>query len=257
LGNLINPIPTPDILQPSNQAQQLGNVFGNVAAGLALGAVGDAALPGTAAEGSVADMAAQAEAANAKLANEQALVGDQPYVAPTQSELAPFQTHGITVNDVPQSIQNQMLSDLQAGGISNANDVMTQIIQSGDTVPVPMQASQDTTLYKLVDTTGRFNAPSSTTVYWIDQTQLDSIQANPSLANDILGFPGNTQASSFTVFEIQPKPGTTPVIYQSQVATTTNASGLTNVGNAIQTIVPNRSLWTTPQPAGITIQVKP
>jgi hypothetical protein len=75
------------------------------------------------------------------------------------------------------------------------------------------------------------------------------------LANDILGLPQNSQAASFNVFGIQPKPGATPIVYQSQVATTTNSSGLTNVGNAVQTIVPNRSLWTTPTPTGTTITV--
>ena len=67
----------------------------------------------------------------------------------------------------------------------------------------------------------------------------------------------NSQATNFNVFEIQPIAGTSPTIYQSQIATSTNSNGLTNVGNATQTIVPNRNLWTVPSPTGIQIQVKP
>ena len=45
---------------------------------------------------------------------------------------------------------------------------------------------------------------------------------------------------------MQPKAGEAPRVYQSSIATTTNASGLTNVGNDTQTIVPNRKLWQEP-----------
>lgn len=45
---------------------------------------------------------------------------------------------------------------------------------------------------------------------------------------------------------MQPKAGEAPRVYHSSIATTTNASGLTNVGNATQTIVPNRKLWQEP-----------
>ncbi|MQR02061.1 hypothetical protein [Glaciimonas soli] len=200
------------------------------------------------------EMAAEANSINEKIVQNGQLVGDQPYVAPTNTT-GGFQTHGITVDQVPMSIQNQLESDLQAGGASDPTTSMQQIVQSGSTVPVPIQATSNTTLYKLVSTTSDYSTPSPTTAFWIDQAQLNLIQAHPELVNDILGLPANSQAASFNVFEIQPKPNTTPTIYQSQVATTTEMSGSTSVGNATQTIVPNRSLWTTPQPTDITIKV--
>jgi hypothetical protein len=185
------------------------------------------------------------------------IMGDEPYIAPTHNSTAPFQTHGITLDQVPASVQNQLLNDLKTGGFNNAGDVMESIIESGRTVPVPMQATSDTKLYKLVDASSDYPSPSGTTVYWIDQNQLKLIQAHPELANDILGLPANSQAMQFNVFEIQPKAGTSPTIYQSNIATSTNSNGLTSVGGATQTIVPNRNLWTTPSPTGIQIQVKP
>jgi len=212
----------------------------------------DASVGGNSAN--INEMAGEANSINEKIVQNGQIIGDQPYVAPTNTT-GGFQTHGITVDQVPMSIQNQLESDLQAGGASDPTASMQQIIQSGSTVPVPIQATPNTTLYKLVSTTSDYSTPSPTTAFWVDQAQLNLIQAHPELANDILGLPANSQAASFNVFEIQPKPNTTPTIYQSQVATTTEASGDISVGNATQTIVPNRSLWTTPQPTGITIKV--
>ncbi|MQR02575.1 hypothetical protein [Glaciimonas soli] len=203
----------------------------------------------------ISEMAAEANSANAQIVKNSQLIGDQPYAAPINTT-GGFETHGITTSQVPISIQNQLESDLQARGASNPQEALKGIVESGSTVPVPIQANVDTTLYKLVSTTSDYSTPSSSTAYWVDQTQLNLIQAHPELANEVLGLPANNQAASFNVFEIQPKPNTTPTIYQSQIATTTDANGATNVGNATQTIVPNRNLWTTPQPTGITIQVK-
>jgi filamentous hemagglutinin len=204
---------------------------------------------------SVDDLAAQANKANAQLTKEGQLVGDQPYVAPNNTT-GGFQTHGVKTEQVPQAIQDQLTKDLRAGGAMNPRDAMQQIIESGKTVPIPMQASADTKLYKLVSPDGKFTTPSSSTAYWIDQKQLDLIKAYPERVNEILGLPVGSQAKSFNVFEIQPKPNTVPTIYQSQVATTTEANGLTSAGNATQTIVPNRNLWTTPKQLPIIIKVK-
>lgn len=114
----------------------------------------------------------------------------------------------------------------------------------------------DTKLYKLVSTTSEFSSPSLTTAYWFNQEQRNLIRAYPERVNEILGLPAGSQANSFNLFEIQPQPNTIPTIYQSQVATTTEASGLTSVGNASQTIVPNRSLWTTPKSTGEVIKTE-
>ncbi len=203
----------------------------------------------------VDDLAAQANKANEQLVKETQLVGDQPYVVPNNTANG-FQTHGIKTEQVPLSIQEQLSKDLQAGGATNLDLALKEIIESGKTVPIPIQVSADTKLYKLVSTEGKYTTPSSSTVYWVDQEQLNLIKANPERVNEILGLPANSQAKSFNVFEIQPQPNTVPTVYQSQVATTTEASGATSVGNATQTIVPNRSLWTTPKPTGEVIKTE-
>jgi hypothetical protein len=142
----------------------------NEAFGAETNATGRLEVPATGAqEANISQLAQEAEAANVKLANEQALVGDQPYVAPTHNVSDPFKAHGITVDQVPQSIRNQLLSDLKAsGGFADPKSEMNIIIGTGNTVPVPMQANQNTVLYKLIDSTGKYGTPSDTTVFWID-----------------------------------------------------------------------------------------
>ena len=95
--------------------------------------------------------------------------------------------------------------------------------------------------YKLVSTKGKHTTPHPQTEYWITRNQLNLIKANPSLTNEILGLPPQSHANTFNVFEIQPKPNSKPTIYQSQVATVTTPNSI-GVGNATQTIVPNRNL---------------
>ena len=182
-------------------------------------------------------------------------IGDEPYIAP-KNTTGSFQTHGISVNDVPNNIKNAMLQDIKSSGNKNPVGTLNEYITSGNTVPIAKIADKNTKLYKLVNPDGQYTTPSPNTAYWIDQKQYDLIKAHPDRVNDILGLPESSQASRFKVFEITPKSGQNPRIYQSNIATTTNPSGLTNVGNAVQTIVPNRSLWNTPKATGVTIKVK-
>jgi|26BtaG_2_1085354.scaffolds.fasta_scaffold01970_10 hypothetical protein len=57
-------------------------------------------------------------------------------------------------------------------------------------------------------------------------------------------------------FVMNPKSGEAPRVYQPSIASTTNPSGVTNVGNATQTIVPNRTLWDEPIKTDDVIKVK-
>ena len=206
-------------------------------------------------QAAIKNMAAEAEVANAQIIKPQTVVGEQPYVAPNNTT-GKYQTHGIAPDQVPASIRTQLQNDLVAGGSKDVPTALDGIIKSGSTVPIPMQATADTKLFKLVATDGRYPTPSPSTEFWVDQAQLARIQANPALANELLGLPPGSQSNSFNVFQIQPKPNATPTMYQSQVATTTVPNGVTNAGNATQTIVPNRNLWSTPVPTGLQIKVK-
>ena len=57
-------------------------------------------------------------------------------------------------------------------------------------------------------------------------------------------------------FVMNAKAGEAPRVYQSSIAPTTNPFEVTNVGNATQTIVPNRTLWDEPTKTNDVIKVK-
>jgi Hemagglutinin repeat/Extended Signal Peptide of Type V secretion system len=204
-------------------------------------------------------LADEAKQANAALTKKGGTVGDEAYVAPKHTSSDVFQTHGLTTDQVPANIKNQLTKDLEATYGAGAADKVKEWIESGRTVPVPMQASSETKLYKITASENP-RSPSPITEYFVDGTQLQRLQQNPQLASEFLGLPPQSQSSSstFRVYEMQPKPGETPTVYQSQVAPTTAiVPNQTNVGNATQTLVPNRNLWTTPKPVDIKIGGQP
>ncbi|QPF73475.1 hypothetical protein G8A07_11465 [Roseateles sp. DAIF2] len=139
-----------------------------------------------------------------------------------------------------------MIKDLEAMFGAGAEKKADELINSGRSVPVPMQANAEMKLYKLVPEKSAYG-PRSDSPYFVDSAQLQRIQQNPALANDILGLPAGSQGAGFKVYEMQPQPKATPTIYQSNVATATNKNGPVVVGNATQTLVPDRSQWTEPK----------
>jgi hypothetical protein len=197
-------------------------------------------------------LADEANTANNALNKTNSTPADSNYVAPQHTSKDNFQTHGLTVDQVPASIKNQLTQDLQATFGSATEKMVKELIESGRTVPVPMQATSDVKLYKLVPDSSAYG-PKADSPYFVDSAQLQRIQQNPSLANDILGLPSGSQSPGFKVYEVQPKPDAAPTVYQSDVATATNKTGPAAVGNAKQTLVPDRSLWTEPKLTNIKI----
>jgi len=53
----------------------------------------------------------------------------------------------------------------------------------------------------------------------------------------------------YDVYQINPKEGKTPKVFDSKVASTTEGQ-VTRKGGGDQTIVPNRPDWTTPEKVG-------
>ena len=154
-------------------------------------------------------LADEAQTANASLNKASGAAADLTYVPPKHTSNENFQTHGLSTDQVPASIKNQMTKDLEATFGAGAAGQAAELINSGRSVPVPMQATQETKLYKLVANENP-NSPSGASPYFVDGTQLQRIQKNPSLANDLLGLPSSSQSSGFKVYEIQPQPSTTP-----------------------------------------------
>ncbi|HHV47345.1 MAG TPA: hypothetical protein GXX56_00005, partial [Rhodocyclaceae bacterium] len=233
------------------QMQALVTGYGNAiaAAGLGtrslLGGKANASAKEIIAVERVSQLAKEAAAANAKLAKSADSIGDGAYVAPVHTSKDAFQTHGLSAEQVPASIRNQLAQDLEGAFGQGAAKQAQEVINSGKSVPVPMTATAETKLYRVQVEGREFN---STSVYYMDAAQLQRVQSNPQLLQDMLGLPPGSKGVSYTIFERQPLPGQMPTIYQSSVATVTTNTGKISVGSGVQTILPNGSLWSSPVP---------
>ena len=79
--------------------------------------------------------------------------------------------------------------------------------------------------------------------------QLDALKESPSAIPEIMGLPKGSEAVKYDVYQIKPKHGKTPTVFDSKVASTTEGQ-ITRKGGSDQTIVPNRSDWTKAEKVG-------
>ncbi len=145
-----------------------------------------------------------------------------------------------------------MVNALQSKGLSMDEAIREarSFINSGATMPVATPLDVTDKLVKVVPSGG---APSTTTGYWMKESQLEALKADPASLANKLGLPPGMQVNSFDVFQITPKQGA--VVYESKIAPTT-VNGIPNTtGGATQNIVVDRSQFTLPIKTG-TIVIK-
>ena len=197
----------------------------------ALGAVAGAAIAGGKAIFGIASKTSAAE-----------------FVAPLGSTTAPsidgaFVTQGLTRNplDFPDGVM--MVNALQRKGLSvdEAIREARSFINSGSTAPIATPLDVTDKLVKVVPAGG---APSANTGYWMKQSQLEALVAEPSSLASKLGLPPGMQVEKFDVFQITPKQGA--VVYESKIAPTMVDGVANTTGGAIQDIVVDRSHFTLP-----------
>ena len=166
-----------------------------------------------------------------------------------------FVPNGIKMTpEVMNSPQVQtMIQELRAGssGLSadEAKNFVTQWIQSGSTLPSTATAAPGSILIKVVP---KGESVTPYTPYWMSVEQARAVSTmTPEQAGKALGLPAE-QAwkilnGGVDFYAITPKSGVVPKVFVSDVAAT-GQGAVNNVANARQVIVPNRSLWTEPQP---------
>lgn len=113
------------------------------------------------------------------------------------------------------------------------------VIQSGSTIPVEKVTTDS--LYKIVLTGG---TPNDYTPYWFSQSELNSLRSDPQNAMDRLGLPLQSHGDSFDVFEIRPNSEAT--VFESTIAPT-RQGGVIQSGGITQTLVPDRTQFSTPE----------
>ena len=154
-----------------------------------------------------------------------------------------FQPLGLNRNplDFPDGVK--MVQQLQETGLSQqeAIDVAASYIHTGSTLPVATPIDITDKLVKVVPAGG---APSSTTGYWIRESELTVLKQDTASLSSKLGLPPGMQVENYDVYQIVPHDGA--VVFESKIAPTT-VDGIPNTtGGVNQTIVVDRNQFTLP-----------
>lgn len=136
-------------------------------------------------------------------------------------------------------------------GISEVdfNRRLNEYLSSGSTIPLQATAGPGSVLVKVVP---KGDEVSSYSPFWMSPEQVRSIAyMTPEQASKVLGLPSDVAWKMLNggvdYYAITPKTGTTPKVFVSDIATTSQGT-INTTPAAQQVLVPNRSQWTDPKP---------
>ncbi|MCP9765774.1 hypothetical protein [Lacihabitans soyangensis] len=147
-----------------------------------------------------------------------------------------FKTFGINPSDLKKSIIEDMKTE------AAAPQFVESIVISGSSIPKKIVANSGYTLYKIIP---KGNAgPSLFTPFW---AKIDEIRTYIDLdLEQKFGLPIISHSAKYDVYKIVLKEGKTALVFESEVAQTTENEYKTT-GGAIQSLVLDRSKWTSPE----------
>ncbi len=90
--------------------------------------------------------------------------------------------------------------------------------------------------------------PSTSTGYWMRESELLALKKNPAEIANKLGLPPGMHVNKFDVYQITPRQGA--VVFESKIAPTTVNGIPHTTGGAKQSIVVNRDQFTPPVKTG-------
>jgi|SRR5690554_1146738 len=117
-------------------------------------------------------------------------------------------------------------------------------LQSGDTLPQIMIGKPGDTFYKLVPTS-ETRGPSPTTVYWMDEFQLDDLMTGKVDIGSSFGLPNQTTTDTYKVYQTSVKESQAPLIFRNNIAPVVD-DGIFKAGGESQTLLPKRSAFSDP-----------
>ena len=136
-----------------------------------------------------------------------------------------------------KSTNSAVYNDMKA---LNSNEIKLQeFVESGSTMPEEVPVKKGDEFFKIVPKGNNINGSSA---YYLNQTQLDKIKANPGKLEQILGLPLSSVNAEYDVFEIIYE-GTKGYVFQSRIAPTQQFANATpdvkyaTTGGGIQTLV--------------------
>jgi filamentous hemagglutinin len=158
-----------------------------------------------------------------------------------------FETVGLKRDPLTFPDGVKMVQSLQKTGLTldEAIREARSFINSGATPPVATPLDVTDKLVKVVPAGGQ---PSTTTGYWMRESELTKLQQDPATMANRLGLPPGMQVDKFDVYQIVPRQGA--MTYESTIAPT-KVDGVANTtGGAKQTIVLDRTQFTPPVKTG-------
>jgi hypothetical protein len=147
-----------------------------------------------------------------------------------------FKTFGISPSDLKKNIIEDMKTEADAPQFVDA------IIMSGTSIPRKIVAKGGYTLYKIIPKGNA--APSLFTPFWAKINEIRTY-INVDLEQKF-GLPIVSHSAKYDIYKIVLKEGKTAMVFESEIAQTTENKYKTT-GGAIQSLVLDRSKWTSPE----------
>ncbi len=160
-----------------------------------------------------------------------------------------WHTLGLTTSAQSLLVGQDLLAALTAAGNPNPAAAAKEQLNSGEAVPNEITVPLGTTLYKLSPTG---TTASAFTPYWFTLDQVNNLLAHPSEIANIAALPPSQRSTSYDIFSITATATATatgpnqtlPTVFQAAMAPAViTSTGEFEDAGAVQTLVPNRSLW--------------
>jgi len=159
-------------------------------------------------------------------------------VAKHGDDISKFKPNGLSPSKVSSSTKDA-LSKASNAPSSLKNKIINELIESGSTAPIKASAKSGDKLVKIVPSGDKV---SDFSPYWTTKAELNSLKSSGKLEQK-LGLPIGSHAPKYDVFEISAKKNVDT--FSSKVAPTTQ-NGYTTTGGATQTLVLDRTAWSSP-----------
>jgi hypothetical protein len=147
-----------------------------------------------------------------------------------------FRTWGIDIKDIKKSLLEDMKTE------ATAPQFVEGLINSGKTVPKKVVPDVGYSLYKIIP---KGNPPPSPfTPFWTKIEDLKALISND--LEDKFGLPIVSHSAKYDVYKIQLKEGKTALVFESEIAPTSENNYKTSGGGS-QSLVLDRTKWTFPE----------
>lgn len=162
-----------------------------------------------------------------------------------------FNPLGISVDPTTSQEGRLMMQQLRRENpklsYDDARDIAIDHFETGSQIPVVSVAKSGDVFYKAVPAG---QAPSATTPFWMDAGQAKAngiFSGNSMNIGSMFGLPNQTSVSKYNLYQMTVQESKAPLIFKSDVAPVVH-DGVFKSGSAGQSIIPQRSAFTTPTP---------